>query len=513
MRVRGPRPCARWALCKRKRRNPATKMRGRSSRPDRLLRGVGEANLGESDQAVESFVTFLDIRLEPRRSIGGTTPTRPSPRSRKRETGCGPLSVARGHLQIVRAAAGGVRAGLGGQVLGDGPVRWILTVEEKKEWSKPADPNAREAFVERFWTARSTLPGSSGRSVSRKSSSVASHLPTRSVSGGGATRKPDRPRYGCRSWALRRLRVAGAPAKRGGSERVLRPVPGRVRGGQNRDKVRFRGILARGDGRPPCWRVTRGRRTGPLHGRRVPRDVVLRCRDVAPRDSGRPVDVHYVTKRGGGKNVLQRDIASNSALGAARQQAGPQPGPSRSRARRSRRSTGAARERGQRFPRTAGDDGPSASSASILARSCTPGGRGGRRRSRGRHGSSAVSLSRTGTPSDRTIRESDSCGHPEQWVGQARMTCPAGGVIVSWTESELPPRRAAESCTISWRSTSWRTPKKSIATVAAAARSVQVSRPEAGPARGRRRDEHRLPRAARISPASRRADAHVSQPR
>ena len=41
--------------------------------------------------------------------------------------------------------------------------------------------------------------------------------------------------------------------------------------------------------------------------------------ETLPREiPRRPVDVHYVTKKSGGKNVLQRDIASNSALGAAR---------------------------------------------------------------------------------------------------------------------------------------------------------------------------------------------------
>ncbi len=42
-------------------------------------------------------------------------------------------------------------------------MRWLMTASEKTAWSATTDPNARVTFVEEFWTARAALPGADGR--------------------------------------------------------------------------------------------------------------------------------------------------------------------------------------------------------------------------------------------------------------------------------------------------------------------------------------------------------------
>ncbi len=164
MRVRGTRPCARWASLQTEAAKPGNEdARAKLEGPIAFYRGVCEANLGQSDQAVESFVTFLDIRSnstldsatysnetvaafeEARKTVADRSPS---------------LAVTYRSFELAPEASGRDPAD---KFWADGPVRWILTAEEKKAWSSLTDPNAREAFVERFWTARSTLPGSSGR--------------------------------------------------------------------------------------------------------------------------------------------------------------------------------------------------------------------------------------------------------------------------------------------------------------------------------------------------------------
>ena len=41
----------------------------------------------------------------------------------------------------------------------DGPIRWIMTTEEKRRWSEIFDGGGRLEFVERFWESRNPRPG------------------------------------------------------------------------------------------------------------------------------------------------------------------------------------------------------------------------------------------------------------------------------------------------------------------------------------------------------------------
>ena len=41
----------------------------------------------------------------------------------------------------------------------DGPIRWIMTAEDKRRWSEILDGGQRVEFVERFWESRNPRPG------------------------------------------------------------------------------------------------------------------------------------------------------------------------------------------------------------------------------------------------------------------------------------------------------------------------------------------------------------------
>ncbi len=146
--------------------------------PIAFYRGVCEANLGQSDQAVESFVTFLDIRSNA--TLDAATYSRETvaafEQARKTVADRAPsLATTFKSFESTPEASGRDPAD---RFWADGPVRWILTAEEKSEWSSLTDPNARRRSSMTSGRHARRCPGrAAGRIV--RSSSVASRLPTR----------------------------------------------------------------------------------------------------------------------------------------------------------------------------------------------------------------------------------------------------------------------------------------------------------------------------------------------
>ena len=299
--------------------------RAKLDAPIAFYRGVCEANLGQSDQAVESFVTFLDIRSNA--TLDSATYSRETvaafEQARKTVADRAPsLAVAYKSFEPPADASGRDRAD---KFWADGPVRWILTAEEKNEWSSLTDPNAREAFVERFWTERSTLPGSSGRTYreefERRVAFADTYLVQEAEQRGSLT---DR---GMVLILLGPPKSASRRALRSGEDPSEPSGLSRVESQEAKIAMKSDSGKSPGSGGGPdhhLGALPGAGAPGPLDGRRIPRDLALRLSSSCPAGfPSAPVDVHYVTKKSGGKNVLQRDIASNSALGAARKQQTP----------------------------------------------------------------------------------------------------------------------------------------------------------------------------------------------
>jgi GWxTD domain-containing protein len=128
--------------------------------PLAFYRGVVAANLGKTDEAVESFGAFL--KVQPNATIDQSVYSKKAvsafEKAQKAAADRAP-SLTEAYKAFTPPAAENTVD----QYWGDGPVQWILTPAEKQAWAALADPNARVAFVEEFWARREKLPSAEGR--------------------------------------------------------------------------------------------------------------------------------------------------------------------------------------------------------------------------------------------------------------------------------------------------------------------------------------------------------------
>jgi GWxTD domain-containing protein len=131
--------------------------------PLAFYRGICAANLGKSDEAVASFATFL--KLQPNATIDSAVHSKKAvaafEAAQKQAAERAP-SLAEAYKEFTLPADAKERYP-SDQYWGEGPARWIMTDSEKAAWSALTDPNARVTFVEEFWSARASLPGADGR--------------------------------------------------------------------------------------------------------------------------------------------------------------------------------------------------------------------------------------------------------------------------------------------------------------------------------------------------------------
>ena len=131
--------------------------------PLAFYRGVCNAELGRKDEAAESFGEFL--KLQPGAAIDGAIYSKKSvaafEKAQKETTERAP-SLAEAY-KAFRLPADAQDRYPSDQYWGDSAVRWIMTADEKTRWMALTDPNARVTFVEEFWTARAPLSGTDGR--------------------------------------------------------------------------------------------------------------------------------------------------------------------------------------------------------------------------------------------------------------------------------------------------------------------------------------------------------------
>jgi GWxTD domain-containing protein len=131
--------------------------------PLAFYRGVCSANLGKTDEAVVSFAAFL--KLQPGATIDDAVHSKRAvaafEKAQKQAAERAPsLAEAYREFQPPEDTKDRYPAD---QYWSDGAVRWIMTDSEKAAWSALTEPNARVTFVEEFWTARAALPGADGR--------------------------------------------------------------------------------------------------------------------------------------------------------------------------------------------------------------------------------------------------------------------------------------------------------------------------------------------------------------
>ena len=290
--------------------------------------GVCDAERGRTDDAIENFAEFL--KIQPNATIDAMAYSKEAvaafEEARKVAAERAPsLAAAYREFEPPPDRTGRDDAD---KFWADGPVQWILTDEERAEWARLTDANARVDYVDRFWGSRATLPGSDGRSFreefERRVAFADGYLAQDRERRGSLT---DRGMVfillGPPTHARRRaLRSGGDPSDPSGESRVesqeakLATKPG----GMSRS-----GGGARGSGKEA---VTLYRFQGAEH-RAISTDeeyieIWNYSVDRLPRGSAyRQVDVHYVTKKGGGKNVLQSDTTTRATLASAKRGAAP----------------------------------------------------------------------------------------------------------------------------------------------------------------------------------------------
>ncbi len=288
-----------------------------------FYRGLCEANLGQTDEAVESFTTFL--KLQPNATIDSTVHSRQAvaafDRARK-EAADRPPSLVEAYAAFA-LPGDAIEIDPADKFWSDGPVRWILSDAEKKEWASLSDANLRVAFVERFWAARAALPGAAGRSYRQEFE--------RRVSFADAYLAHDAEQRGSLTDRGMVFILLGPP--RTASRRPLRSDDPSEPSGMSRVETQEAKLAMKGSAQAPSsgtggkvslWATYQG----PEHRAISTDDEFLEVwqygLEQLPRDVPYPrVDVHYVTKRGAGKNVLQPSTASRHAIRAAKAQAGP----------------------------------------------------------------------------------------------------------------------------------------------------------------------------------------------
>jgi GWxTD domain-containing protein len=299
--------------------------------PTAFYRGVCEANLGQTGEAIESFATFL--KIQPNATIEPAAYSKEVvsafEEARRVAAARGPsLTAAYREFQPPPDRSGRDAAD---QFWANGPVQWILTDEEKAAWSRLAEPNARVAFVERFWAARASLPGADNRSYrdefERRVAFADVYLAHDPETRGSLT---DRGMVfvllGPPTNARRRsLRSAEDPSEPSGESRVESEEVRRAM------KRQASAQKAAPGGKPLVSSAEKPLRyQGPEHRAISTDDEYLETWQytVERLPRGIPykqVDVHYVTKKGGGKNVLQPDPATRTTVAAAKSAAAPGP--------------------------------------------------------------------------------------------------------------------------------------------------------------------------------------------
>ena len=131
--------------------------------PLAFYRGVCEANLGKTPEAVRDFGAFLSI--QPNATIDAAVYSKKAVAAfeeARKIASTSAKSLAEAY-QRFRPPHDSHERNSVDQYWADGPVRWILTADEKSAWASLGDPNGRVDFVERFWVARSKRSGLDGR--------------------------------------------------------------------------------------------------------------------------------------------------------------------------------------------------------------------------------------------------------------------------------------------------------------------------------------------------------------
>jgi GWxTD domain-containing protein len=289
-------------------------MRAQLEGPLAFYRGVCEANSGNAPKAQESFEAYL--RAQPNASIDDKMYSKKAvaafDAARKSIASEGP-SIARAYTQFQPPKE---EKAIANAAWGDSAVKWLMTDSEKAAWAAATTDDQRQAFVDKFWKARNLEDDPSFQPTFEKRVAFADANFSQGEVKGSLT---DRgmvfillgpPTYGGR----RQIKSGEDKSQAAGMSSVGSFDAAIAQGRAN----------ASGKGGSGQAAVIQDKYSGP--GTEAPnsdndyQEVWHYRHDLLPKGiSYSQVDATFVTKKGYGKNVLQRDPDILTTLSAAKQ--------------------------------------------------------------------------------------------------------------------------------------------------------------------------------------------------
>jgi GWxTD domain-containing protein len=292
--------------------------------PLAFYRAVCEANLGSAEAARAQFAAFL--LLEPNASMD------PSMYSKKaiaafdaaRRSAAPPVKLAgEGGPSIFEAFHEFKLPRNPGEPVGenwaDGPIRWIMTAEERRRWSDLTPGADWQEFVERFWESRNPQPGHSDNAYrmafDRRVAYADVHFVDAEAKRGSMT---DR---GMVFVLLGPPSYVGRKPIRSGED--VNDAAGLSTVGSQTEASFQRALVSSGEPSGSSGTLATDAFSGP--GARTIdtnpswREVWHYRRELLPKSVAyQQVDVEFITRRGYGVSVLQRELTTLAALDAAR---------------------------------------------------------------------------------------------------------------------------------------------------------------------------------------------------
>jgi GWxTD domain-containing protein len=267
--------------------------------PTAFYRGVCEANLGNAEKAKADFATFRE--LQPDASIDASMYSKKAVAAFEAASGDAPsggaLSLSQRFEKFKSPPNMGEKPD---DRWADGPAKWIMTPEEKTAWAGLTAGAERAEFVEKFWERRNPKPGSDDN--------IARNVFDRRVAFADAYFQLDEQRRGSLTDAGMVFVLLGPPSWTG-----RKPI---VTGEDPTD--------AAGMGEESKWWMA-ARNSVHVDGTKAAdpsggfREIWHYRREALPNGvSASQVNVVFITKKGYGRSVLQREPATLSALDAAR---------------------------------------------------------------------------------------------------------------------------------------------------------------------------------------------------
>jgi len=287
-------------------------LRAQLPAPLAFYRGVAHANLGDAGQAAADFGAFLALNpnAEIDRSQYSKKTVAAFEKAQKAINDRAPsLAGAYKSFQPRPDAASRYPADA---EWGSGPVRWIMSDDEKDAWSRLENANERVDFVERFWAAR---PASFRAEFEKRVAFADESLAEDPEQRGSVT---DR---GMVFILMGPPTFAGRKPLRAGDDKNDNAGMSTVESHDEETSVR----ILTSKGKVPSWKIsmTSNKYSGPGKKGVDSSDSKLEVwhyrRELLPK--GIPyqqVDFEFVTRQGYGSNTLQRDSQPVETLAAAR---------------------------------------------------------------------------------------------------------------------------------------------------------------------------------------------------